>query len=114
MLSGLAESKVRIVSPDIGGGFGNKVPVYPGYVVAIVASIVLGRPVKWIESRIENISTTGFARDYHGISRLVYSVFAPGPTIYRQVMFALMPYIPIKRQAVLRIVAPYESPRRST
>ena len=58
------------MSPDIGGGFGNKVPVYPGYVVAIVASIVLGRPVKWIESRIENISTTGFARDYHGISEL--------------------------------------------
>ena len=65
MLSGLPESKVRIVSPDIGGGFGNKVPVYPGYVCAIVASIVLGRPVKWIESRIENITTTGFARDYH-------------------------------------------------
>ncbi|MEJ2345750.1 MAG: molybdopterin-dependent oxidoreductase, partial [Gammaproteobacteria bacterium] len=65
MLSGLPESKVRIVSPDIGGGFGNKVGVYPGYVVAIVASIVLGRPVKWIEDRIENLSTTAFARDYH-------------------------------------------------
>ena len=37
----------------------------PGYVVAIVASIVIGGPIKWIESRIENISTTGFARDYH-------------------------------------------------
>ena len=70
MLSGLAESKVRIVSPDIGGGFGNKVPIYPGYVVAIVASIVLGRPVKWIESRIENLTTTGFARDYHGVAEL--------------------------------------------
>jgi len=65
MLSGIPESKVRIVSPDIGGGFGNKVGVYPGYVCAIVASIVLGRPVKWIEDRIENISTTAFARDYH-------------------------------------------------
>ncbi|WP_096668268.1 aerobic carbon-monoxide dehydrogenase large subunit [Polaromonas sp. AET17H-212] len=65
MLSGIPESKVRIISPDIGGGFGNKVPIYPGYVCAIVASIVLGRPVKWIEDRIENISSTGFARDYH-------------------------------------------------
>eukprot|EP01041_Mallomonas_annulata_P017263 gene17263-35647_t len=45
MLSGIPESKVRIVSPDIGGGFGNKVGIYPGYVCAIVASIVLGRPV---------------------------------------------------------------------
>lgn len=65
MLSGIPESKVRIVSPDIGGGFGNKVGIYPGYVCAIVASIVLGRPVKWIEDRIENLSSTAFARDYH-------------------------------------------------
>ncbi len=65
LLSGIPESKVRIISPDIGGGFGNKVPIYPGYVCAIVASIVLGKPVKWVEDRIENISSTGFARDYH-------------------------------------------------
>jgi carbon-monoxide dehydrogenase large subunit len=65
MLSGIPESKVRIISPDIGGGFGNKVGVYPGYVCAIVASIVLGRPVKWVEDRVENISSTAFARDYH-------------------------------------------------
>ena len=70
MLSGVAESKIRVVGGDIGGGFGNKVPVYPGYVVAIVASIVTGVPVKWIESRIDNISTTGFARDYHGVGEL--------------------------------------------
>lgn len=65
MLSSIPESKIRIISPDIGGGFGNKVGVYPGYVVAIVASIVLGRPVKWIESRSENLTTTAFARDYN-------------------------------------------------
>ena len=38
LLSGIPESKVRIICPDIGGGFGNKVGVYPGYVCAIVAS----------------------------------------------------------------------------
>ena len=65
MLSGIPESKVRVVSPDIGGGFGNKVGIYPGYVTAIVASIVLGVPVKWVEDRMENLSTTAFARDYH-------------------------------------------------
>lgn len=64
LLSSIPESKIRIISPDIGGGFGNKVGVYPGYVTAIVASIVLGRPVKWIESRNENLTTTAFARDY--------------------------------------------------
>ncbi len=64
LIAGLPEHKIRIVAPDIGGGFGNKVGAYPGYVCAIVGSIVLGRPVKWVESRIDNLSTTAFARDY--------------------------------------------------
>ena len=63
-LVGLPEHKIRIVAPDIGGGFGNKVPIYPGYVCAIVASLVLGKPVKWMEDRSENLTSTGFARDY--------------------------------------------------
>lgn len=65
LVSGFPEHQIRVVSPDIGGGFGNKVPVYPGYVCAIVASLQLGVPVKWIESRTENITSTHFARDYH-------------------------------------------------
>ncbi len=64
LLSGIPESNIRIVSPDIGGGFGNKVGVYPGYVCAIVASIVTGKPVKWIEDRMGNLMATAFARDY--------------------------------------------------
>ncbi len=63
-LSGIAESKVRVISPDIGGGFGNKVGIYPGYVVSVVASIVLGVPVKFVENRTEHLSTTAWARDY--------------------------------------------------
>jgi aerobic carbon-monoxide dehydrogenase large subunit len=70
MLSGIPESRIRVVGGDIGGGFGNKVPIYPGYVVATVASIVTGLPIKWIESRIDNLSTTGFARDYHCVGEL--------------------------------------------
>jgi aerobic carbon-monoxide dehydrogenase large subunit len=46
LVSGLPEQKIQIISPDIGGGFGGKVPVYPGYVCCIVASIVTGRPVR--------------------------------------------------------------------
>jgi len=65
LVAGLPEENIRIVSPDIGGGFGNKVPVYPGYVVATAASLLLGRPVKWIEDRTENLISTGFARDFH-------------------------------------------------
>ena len=65
LITNIPEHDIRIVSPDIGGGFGNKVGVYPGYICAAVASIVLGRPVKWIEDRMENLSATAFARDYH-------------------------------------------------
>ena len=65
MVAGLPEQDIRIISPDLGGGFGNKVPIYPGYVVATAASLLIGRPVKWVESRSENLISTGFARDYH-------------------------------------------------
>jgi aerobic carbon-monoxide dehydrogenase large subunit len=64
LLTGLPEHKIRVVSPDVGGGFGNKVPVYPGYVCAIIAAIDAGRPVKWMEDRSENLMSTAFARDY--------------------------------------------------
>jgi carbon-monoxide dehydrogenase large subunit len=62
---GLSEEKIRIISPDIGGGFGGKVPVYPGYVIAVAASVVIGKPVKWVEDRMENLQADSFARDYH-------------------------------------------------
>src|SRR5438445_215554 len=62
---GLSEERIRVISPDIGGGFGGKVPVYPGYVLAIGASVLTGHPVKWIEDRSENIQADSFARDYH-------------------------------------------------
>ena len=62
---GLREDKIRVISPDIGGGFGGKVPVYPGYVIAIAASVVTGLPIKWIEDRRENLQADSFARDYH-------------------------------------------------
>ena len=65
MVAGVPEHKIRVISPDIGGGFGNKVPIYPGYLCAVVGSIVTGRPVKWIEDRSENLMSTSFARDYH-------------------------------------------------
>jgi aerobic carbon-monoxide dehydrogenase large subunit len=65
LVAGLPEHQIRIVSPDIGGGFGNKVPIYPGYVCATAASLLIGRPVKWIEDRTGNLISTGFARDYH-------------------------------------------------
>ncbi len=61
---GITEEKVRVIAHDIGGGFGGKVPVFPGYVIAIAASFLIGKPVKWIEDRSDNL-TNSFARDYH-------------------------------------------------
>lgn len=65
MVTGLSEQKIQVISPDIGGGFGGKVPIYPGYVVCAVASLLIGKPVKWIEDRSENLQADSFARDYH-------------------------------------------------
>jgi carbon-monoxide dehydrogenase large subunit len=64
IVAGIPEHTIQVISPDIGGGFGNKVPIYPGYVCAIVGSILTGKPVKWMEDRSENLISTGFARDY--------------------------------------------------
>ncbi|MGH9300578.1 MAG: aerobic carbon-monoxide dehydrogenase large subunit [Acidimicrobiales bacterium] len=65
LVAELPEHLIRVISPDIGGGFGNKVPVYPGYVCAIAGSILLERPVKWIEDKTGNLISTGFARDIY-------------------------------------------------
>lgn len=65
LVTGLPEHKIRVISPDVGGGFGNKVPIYPAYVCAVVGSMITGAPVKWAEDRSENLMTTAFARDYH-------------------------------------------------
>ncbi len=65
MVAELPEHMIRIISPDLGGGFGNKVPVYPGYVVSILASILTERPVKWIEDKTGNLISTGFGRDVY-------------------------------------------------
>jgi carbon-monoxide dehydrogenase large subunit len=65
LVAELPEQQIRIVSPDIGGGFGNKVPVYPGYVISILASILTEKPVKWIEDKTGNLISTGFGRDVY-------------------------------------------------
>lgn len=53
---GFPPEKIRVVAPkNVGGGFGNKVPAYPEYVIAAYASMKLRRPVKWIETRREHL-----------------------------------------------------------
>jgi carbon-monoxide dehydrogenase large subunit len=70
LISKIPEHKIHVIAPDIGGGFGNKVGAYSGYICSIVASIVTGKPVKWTEDRIENLSTTAFARDFFMLTEI--------------------------------------------
>jgi len=61
----LGDHQVRVVTPDVGGGFGPKGSFYPEYVNAAVAARLLDRPVKWIEDRRENFLATHQERDQY-------------------------------------------------
>ena len=60
---GMAQSQVRVVAPDVGGGFGLKDHVYEDEVMVAAAAMDLGRPVKWVEDRSESLIATTHARD---------------------------------------------------
>ena len=64
LVLGISENRVRIVSPDVGGGFGSKIPVYADELLAAFASRELGRPVRWTEDRSENFRATIHGRDH--------------------------------------------------
>jgi aerobic carbon-monoxide dehydrogenase large subunit len=59
----IPEHKIRVVSRDVGGGFGSKIPYYPGEVLTAFAARTTGRPVKWMEDRSENYVATIHGRD---------------------------------------------------
>jgi carbon-monoxide dehydrogenase large subunit len=63
VILGISESNVRVVAPEVGGGFGSKIRVYPEEILTALASRRLGRPVKWIEDRNENVKATHHGRD---------------------------------------------------
>jgi carbon-monoxide dehydrogenase large subunit len=61
---GIPETKMRCVSPNVGGAFGAKIFLYPEYVLMAALAEKVGRPVKWIESRRENYTATTHGRDH--------------------------------------------------
>jgi carbon-monoxide dehydrogenase large subunit len=67
---GLSADQVRVVAPDLGGGFGSKEHLYPDEVLVCLAAMRLGRPVKWIEDRVEHFTATMHARDAIHYARL--------------------------------------------
>ncbi len=62
-LIGHPQHQVHVIVPEVGGGFGSKIDIYPEEMIAAVAARKLGKPVKWIEDRSENIAVTVHGRD---------------------------------------------------
>ncbi len=110
LVTGIPEHKIRIIAPEVGGGFGAKIAVYPWELLAAFCSIKLGRPVKWTETRSENFVSSTHGRDHveyvemaansdgrvTGVRSVVYagmgaylSTAAPGiPTILHGLMYS--------------------------
>lgn len=63
-VAGVPEHKLRVIAPEVGGGFGSKIPVYPDEALAVWAARKLDRPVKWQETRSENYLVTIHGRDH--------------------------------------------------
>jgi aerobic carbon-monoxide dehydrogenase large subunit len=61
---GLPESKVRVIAPDVGGGFGSKIFLYPEETALVWASKRVGRPIKWTAERSESFLTDAHGRDH--------------------------------------------------
>jgi carbon-monoxide dehydrogenase large subunit len=64
VVTGVPEDKLRVIAPEVGGGFGSKIAQYPGEFLAVFCSMKLGRPVKWTETRRENYQATTHGRDH--------------------------------------------------
>jgi carbon-monoxide dehydrogenase large subunit len=63
LITGISESKLRVVAPDVGGGFGSKVACSAEEIITLLAAKRLNRPIKWNESRSENFQTVHHGRD---------------------------------------------------
>jgi aerobic carbon-monoxide dehydrogenase large subunit len=60
--TGIPEANIRVIAPDVGGGFGSKIHIYPEEYLAVIGSKLSGRPVKWVEGRSENLQATHHGR----------------------------------------------------
>ena len=63
-VTGVPEHKIRVIAPEVGGGFGSKIAVYPSEMITAFCAMKLGRPVKWTETRTENYQATTHGRDH--------------------------------------------------
>ena len=59
----IPENRIRVIAPDVGGGFGQKLTIPPEYIAVCLLSRLQGKPVKWIETRSENLTAGGHSRE---------------------------------------------------
>lgn len=64
VVTGIAEDRIRVIAPEVGGGFGSKIAVYPGDFLTVFCAKTIGRPVKWTETRSEGYIATTHGRDH--------------------------------------------------
>ena len=64
LVTGHPEHQLRVIAPDVGGGFGSKICLYPEEVIMTVLAKQVGRPLKWVEGRQENYVATNHGRDH--------------------------------------------------
>ena len=64
LVTGIPEDRLRVIAPEVGGGFGSKIAQIQGDFIAVFCSMKLGRPVKWTETRSENYQSTTHGRDH--------------------------------------------------
>jgi aerobic carbon-monoxide dehydrogenase large subunit len=76
LVLGIPESKLRVIAPDVGGGFGSKLNVYAEEALAVALARRLGRPVRWIEERSENYLATIHGRDF--VTELTFAATTDG------------------------------------
>ncbi|HEY6821678.1 MAG TPA: xanthine dehydrogenase family protein molybdopterin-binding subunit [Burkholderiales bacterium] len=69
---GIAEADLRVIAPDVGGGFGQKMQLFPEYVVLVWLARRLRRSLAWIEDRHENFLASAHARDQHHLLRAAF------------------------------------------
>tara|TARA_B100000809_G_scaffold164745_1_gene162107 strand:+ start:7711 stop:9951 length:2241 start_codon:yes stop_codon:yes gene_type:complete len=116
-LLGRAESSIRVIAPDVGGGFGEKASLFPEEIVIPYLSILLGRPIKWVENRQENM--TAFHGRGHGIE-VEAAVMSDGTILGIKVdivadlgayYFLSTPTVPVL--TTHRLTGPYRTPAMS-
>jgi len=118
LVLGIPESKVRVIAPDVGGGFGSKLDVYAEEYLAVALAKRLGRPVKWTEERAENFVATIHGRDT--VHELTFAAMKDGKitAVKSEALCAMGAYLQLVTPGIPLLGAwiysgPYEIPNYS-